>query len=353
MQNKCCKKREKPRVLGKLFALNPCNDAQTYDDKKQSHHPICNHLFGNKMNNATLALLLGGGALAVSIVALVKPPSTVTTTTSFSFSSNLVPTENDAFAVGSSLKGVAGVWLGGQPDLLTVSSDRLMLDGSSYTTFQDLGSYTTLQALANASYTSQQFIANQSFTSQQFISNQSFSTAFRAFNPSYGGFYSTENQYMGQVTSNAGLSSKSSLFYNYATAHSDDVICSVSKPSTGGTSVSGDSRIFVLTSGVYKIGTSIQMDQTANSVTPVGFWLAVDGTAVPDTGSVVTIQQSQGETFPYVEFIQTLSASQYIEIKWNSFNTTSWVARFVSNDGIGSLSDTNVPSVITNVYRIA
>ena len=308
------------------------------------------------MNNATtLALLLGGGALAVSIAALVKPPATVSTTTSFSFNSNLVPTEGNSFTVGSSLKGVAGVWLGAAPDLLTFSSvsDRLTVDSASYTTFQDLGSYTTQQFIANQSFTSQQFIANQSFTSQQFIANQSFSTATRAFNPSYGGFYSTENQYMGQVTATAGLSSKSSLFYNNATAKSDDIICSTTKPSTGGTSVSGDSRIYVMTSGVYKISTSIQLDQTANQVTPVGVWLAINGATVPESGSQVTIQQSSGEVFPFVEFLQTLSASQYFEIKWNSFETSAWVARFVSNLGTGSVSDSNTPSVITNVYRIA
>ena len=310
----------------------------------------------NKMNNpATLALLLGSGALAVSLAALFKSPATVSTTTSFSFNSNLVPTENDSFSVGSSLRGVKGVWVGAQPDLLTVSSvsDRLMLDTSSYTTFQDVASYTTLQYLANQSYTTAQQLSNQSFTSQQFISNQSFSTAFRAFNPSYGGFYSTENQYMGQVTTNANLSSKSSLFYNYSTAKSADVICSTTRPSSGGSSVSGDSRIYIMTSGVYKISTSVQFDQTANSVTPVAIWLAVNGTTVPESGSLVTIQQSQGETFPYVEFLQTMSASQYFEIKWNSFNTTSWCARFTSNDGLGSVSDSNIPSVITNVYRIA
>ena len=342
------------------------------------------------MNNPTiLAILLGGGALAVSIAALVKVPATVTTTqSSFSFNSNLVPTEGNSYTVGSSFKGVAGVWIGPQPDLLTVSSisDRLMLDSKSYTTFQDLGSYTSLQYLANQSYTSQQYIANlsfttqqslsaqsftsqqyitnqsftsqqyisnQSFTSQQFIQNQSFSTATRAFNPSYGAFYSTENQYMGQVTSTANLQSKSSLFYNYATAKSSDVLCSVTRPSAGGNSVSGDSRIYLMTSGVYKISTSVQFDQTANAVTPVAIWLAIDGVTVPDSGSIVTIQQNTGEAFPYVEFLSTMSASQYFEIKWNSFNTTSWAARFTSNDGIGSISDSNVPSVITNVYRVA
>lgn len=308
------------------------------------------------MNNpTTLALLLGGGALAVSIAALVKPPATVSTTTTYSFDANLVPTNANEYTVGSSLKGVAGVWLGAAPDLLTVSSvsDRLMVDSASYTTFQDLGSYTTQQFIANQSFTSQQFIANQSFTSQQFIANQSFSTATRAFNPSYGGFYSTENQYMGQVTSNAGLSSQSSLFYNYATAKSNDVICSTTKPSTGGNSVSGDSRIFLMTSGVYKISTSVQLDQTANAVTPVSIWLAVDGVAVPESGSQITIQQSSGESFPFVEFLLQMSASQYFEIKWNSFNTTSWVARFTTDNGLGSVSGSNVPSVITNVYRIA
>ena len=291
------------------------------------------------MNASLLAVFLGSGALAVSLVALTK-----TRTPPFLFDENLVPTQANSFTVGSLAAGVKGMWVGADPDLLTLDSisDRLVVGTSSYSTFEDLSSYTTAQD-----------IADQSFTSQQYIANQSFSTAYYSFNPSYGGFYSTENQYMGQVTVNANIQSKSSLFYNYATAKSDDVICSVTKPSTGGSSVSGDSRIFLMTSGVYKISTSIQFDQTANSVTPVAAWLAVNGVTVPETGSIITIQQNSGESVPFVEFIIQMSSTQYFEIKWNSLNTTTWAARFTSNDGVGSTSDANIPSVITNVYRIA
>jgi hypothetical protein len=212
--------------------------------------------------------------------------------------------------------------MGAQPELFTYNSttDRIMFGNDSYTTYQDLSSY---------------------------------STATASFNPSYGGFYSTEDQYMGQVTASAALTSQSSLFYNYSTAKSSDVICSVSKPSAGGNSVSGDSKIYLMTSGTYKISTSIQFDQSANSVTPVALWLAVNGTNVPESGSIVTIQQATGETFPFVEYLIPMSASQYFEIKWNSFQTTSFAAHFSTGNGIGSTSGANVPSVITNVYRIA
>jgi hypothetical protein len=301
-----------------------------------------------------LALGLGGSALAVGLVALLKQ-TTISTTTSFAFDTNLVPTEPDSFALGSSLKGVSGLWVGAQPDLLTVNSvsDRLEVGGDTYVTNNDLTSYTSLQFLANQSFTSQNFIASQSFTSVQYVANQSFSTATQAFNPSFGAFYSTENQYMGLVTVSANISSKSSLFYNFSTVKSNDILCSVTRASSGGNSVSGDSRVYVMTSGVYKISTSIQFDQTANSVTPVAVWLAVNGTPVPDTGSIVTIQQASGETVPFVEFLQPLTATQFFEIQWNSFNTTSWAARFSTADNLGSTSAVNVPSVITNVYRIA
>ena len=267
-----------------------------------------------------LGVTLGGAALTVAIVALLNNSTTVTTP--MVFDSNLVPSLPNSFSVGSSQKGVTGVWMGAQPELLSYNSttDRLGFGNDSYTTFQDLTSY---------------------------------SRATASFNPSYGGFYSTEDQFMGQVTASAGLSSKSSLFYNYATARSSDVICSVTKPSAGGNSVSGDSRVYLMTSGVYKISTSVQFDQTANAVTPVAVWLAVNGSTVPESGSIATIEQSTGELTPYVEFLVTMSASQYFQIKWNSFNTTSYVSHFSTGDGLGSVSDSNVPSVITNVYRIA
>jgi len=287
--------------------------------------------FKTKMRTAeALALTLGGSALAVGLVALLKD---TITTTSFAFDANLVPTQPDSFSIGSSLGGVSGMWLGAQPDFLTVNSvsNRLEVGGDTYVTDNDLTSYTTLQYLAN----------------------QSFSTATLAFNPSYGGFYSTENQYMGLVTVSANLSSKSSLFYNFSTAKSNDILCSTTRPSSGGNSVSGDSRVYVMTSGVYKISTSVQLDQTANAVTPAAVWLSVNGTPVLDSGSIVTIQQAQGEVLLFVEFLQTMSATQYFEIQWNSFNTTSFAARFSTGDGLGSVSGANIPSVITNVYRIA
>lgn len=267
-----------------------------------------------------LGVTLGGAALTIAIAALLN--NTTTVTTPVTFSTNLVPTLPNSFTVGSSQKGVSGVWMGAQPELFTYNSttDRIMFGNDSYTTYQDLSSY---------------------------------SRATASINPSYGGFYSSENQYMGHVTASAGIASQSSLFYNYATARSSDVICSVSKPSTGGNSVSGDSRIYLMTSGTYRISTSIQFDQTANAVTPVAIWLAVNGTSVAESGSLVTIQQASGETIPFVEFLIPMSASQYFEIKWNSFNTTSWAAHFSTADGVGSTSGANVPSVITNVFRVA
>lgn len=263
-----------------------------------------------------LGVALGASALAIALVALLKQPKT----SSLLFDSNLVPLQADTFALGSSVSGLDGVWLGAHPDRVTVDSvtNRLVAGSNSYTTFQDL---------------------------------TSFSTATLAFNPSFGAFYSTQNQYMGQVTVSAGLSSQSSLFYNFETARTSDIVCSVTKPSTGGNSVSGDSKVFVMTSGIYKISTSIQFAQTANAVTPVSMWLAVDGVAVPDTGSIATIQQQNGELFTFVEFFQTMSASQFFEIKWNSFGTTSWAAAFTTGN-FGSVSGSNIPSVITNIVRI-
>lgn len=269
-----------------------------------------------EMSKRDIAFL---SALGLSIASFVLGLLALMNT--FKFNKNLEPTQANAFSVGTAQDGLSGVWFGNPAKQLTFNStsNRFAYGTQSITTFQDLTSFSTITGL---------------------------------FSPSYGGFYSTENQYMGQVTASAGISSKSSLFYNFATVQTSDIVCSVTKPSTGGNSVSGDSKVYVQTTGVYKISTSVQFDQTANQVTPVALWLSVNGTDVPDSGSIVTIQQQTGESFPFVEFFLQLSATQFFEVKWNSFNTTAWAAKFTTGADIGSVSGSNVPSVITNIMRI-
>lgn len=297
----------------------------------------------------------------------------------FVFNQDLRPTQSGSFTVGTSQYGVSGVWFGSYPDKLFLDSlsNHFFYGNQSITTFLDLQnqsystqqsisnqsyttqqyiqnqSYTTQQSISNQSYTTQQYIQNQSYTSQQYIQNQSFSKVQGVFTPSLGTFYSTENQYMGLVTTSANISSASAFYYNYSGLNTSDIHCSVSKASPGGNSLSGDSKVYVQNTGIYKIGTSIQFDQTANQVTPIAFWLKINGTDVPETGSIQTIVQANGETVPYMEYLTSLTSNSYFEIMWKSFETSAWAAKFVTSLGIGSTSNVNSPSVITNIYRIA
>jgi hypothetical protein len=293
---------------------------------------------------------IGTAALVIALISL---------TTSFQFNKNLQPSLSGSFTVGTAQEGIAGIYFGSQPDkfFLDSISNHFFYDNGtqSLTTFMDLNdrSYTTNQYINNQSYTTNQFIQNQSYTSVQYINNQSFSQVQGVFTPSVATLYSTENQYMGLVTESAGLSSASVFYYNYTGLSTNDIFCSVTKPSAGGNSLSGDSKVIVRTSGVYKIGTSIQFDQTANSVTPVGFWLRINDVDVPETGSIQTIIQQNGETVPFMEYITSLSSNSNFEIVWKSYNTTTFAAKFSSAAGIGSASNVNSPSIITNIYRIA
>jgi len=315
---------------------------------------------------------IGTAGLVIALISL---------TTSFQFNKDLQPSLSGSFTVGTSQDGIAGVWFGSQPDkfFLDSLSNHFFYDNGtqSLTTFLDLNnrsytnaqyinnqsfttvpyinnqSFTNISYINNQSFTNVQYINNQSFTNVQYINNQSFSRVQGVFTPSVATFYSTENQYMGLVTVSASISSASAFHYNYTGLSSNDIFCSTTKPSNGGSSVSGDSKIIVRTSGVYKIGTSIQFDQGANAVTPVGFWLRINGADVPESGSIQTIIQAGGETVPFMEYITSLSSNSNFEIMWKSYQTTTYAAKFTSNDGIGSASNVNAPSIITNIYRIA
>lgn len=293
---------------------------------------------------------IGTAGLVIALISL---------TTSFQFNKNLQPSLSGSFTVGTSDRGIAGVWFGSQPDKLFLDSlsNHFLYDNGnqSLTTFVDINnrSYTTQNYINNQSYTTLPYIQNQSYTSIQYINNQSFSQVQGVFAPSVATFYSTENQYMGLVTSSAAISSASAFYYNYTGLATSDIFCSTTKASAGGNSLSGDSKVIVKTSGVYKIATSIQFDQAANQVTPVGFWLKINGADVPETGSLQTIIQANGETVPFMEYLTSLSSNSHFEIMWKSYETSTYAAKFTTAAGIGSASNVNSPSIITNIYRIA
>ena len=78
------------------------------------------------------------------------------------------------------------------------------------------------------------------------------------------------------------------------------------------------SQITVTKAGVYEIGISpeINMSQSTNST--ISFWLKLNGTAVPRSNSEVRVANNGDISFPFVPFILSLSAGDYLQVAFSS-----------------------------------
>ena len=76
------------------------------------------------------------------------------------------------------------------------------------------------------------------------------------------------------------------------------------------------------------------------------FWLRKNGTDVPDTTRVVTVDLSNGETPIALNYTISLAASDYVELYWAADDTA------VSLDAITGLTFApDAPSVLVNVTQ--
>ena len=174
-----------------------------------------------------------------------------------------------------------------------------------------------------------------------------------SFGGSYGSFYSSVTQFMGGFTTASGSVSHTPLRYNAVAFKSADVLCSTSLITNQG-QASGDSRIYLQTAGVYTLNYSIQLDdlQNSNQAVKANMWLRINGQNVADSGSVQSVIGKDGEAIPFCEYINAFNSGDYFEIVWFSTNSNVVAASFQTTSIDPSVT-VNVPSVITNVYRIA
>ncbi len=99
---------------------------------------------------------------------------------------------------------------------------------------------------------------------------------------------------------------------------------------------------------MYKLTYSIQLDKTGGGTSVADMWIAINGTAVPDSASRCVVVGQNGETFPFCEYLIPMSAGQYVEVYFFSPDATMAATSFVAAPPIPA-----VPSIITNVVQIA
>jgi hypothetical protein len=117
--------------------------------------------------------------------------------------------------------------------------------------------------------------------------------------------------------------------------------------------VSG-SRITVQNTGIYNLQFSAQLDNASNTNEIVDIWIAVTGSNVPNSTTTVAINKAQagniGKMVAAWNYMIPLSASQYVELKWNTHGGNIILL------ATGSASNPTrpaTPSVIATITQIA
>jgi len=147
--------------------------------------------------------------------------------------------------------------------------------------------------------------------------------------PVYGSFSSDVSQ---NLTQNVVLE----LQYNTEDISSSGVSCTF--PS---------SRIYVQSSGVYKVLSSLQCDKTTGGTGIINMYPSIDGIPVVNSATRVVINQTL-ESLMTVEWFLTLNAGQYITIDTFSPNTGARALAIPASTPVPL-----VPSIITTILKIS
>jgi hypothetical protein len=112
-------------------------------------------------------------------------------------------------------------------------------------------------------------------------------------------------------------------------------------------SLVSSTRITVGKTAVYEAYYSLQIDRTAGGSTlTIYIWLKINGIQVPDTNSSISINSNNDRVLPFVPYIISLNAGDYIEF---AIQATDINARMLSEaPAIGPV----IPSIIVGIKEI-
>ena len=107
------------------------------------------------------------------------------------------------------------------------------------------------------------------------------------------------------------------------------------------------SRLVVSESGFYHIAVSAQLTSSSASAKNIFFWLAKNGTAIPDTTRVMTLVSNSAYTPFASTYDLSLQASDYIQVMWAA-DSTAVLLDAVAASGFAPTA----PSIITVVTQV-
>ena len=117
-----------------------------------------------------------------------------------------------------------------------------------------------------------------------------------------------------------------------------------------GISVVASTQITLAAAGTYMLAPSIQFVNSAAADSNVTVWLRKNGTNIANSARILTVPKTGdgGSAVFSLNFFDTVTAGQYIEIMWLPASVTVTVEAFV----VGAIAPA-VPSILCPVTRIA
>ncbi len=109
-------------------------------------------------------------------------------------------------------------------------------------------------------------------------------------------------------------------------------------------------QITFAAAGTYMFTPSLQISNSDSNDHDVTIWIALNGTRVANTASIVTVPKTAdgGKTVFTTTFVLTVTAAQYVQIQWLPEN----VATTLDHTAAGAIAPA-IPSAIFNAVRIA
>jgi hypothetical protein len=198
---------------------------------------------------------------------------------------------------------------------------------SSFVTNSQTGSFITTGSLTGNTFTFTK--ADNSAFNLVFNTGSFYTTGSFGF---YGAFCSTASQT--NLTPNVSRSMQLET-----TEHSD------------GVSIVSGSRITVANPGTYNLQFSAQLEKTDNGADTAYIWFKKNGTNVPRSATAVDVLKQAGGSGKFVaawNYIDNLSINDYIEIVWQSDDTTMLLPYVTAS---GNLPE--IPSVIATLTQVS
>lgn len=105
---------------------------------------------------------------------------------------------------------------------------------------------------------------------------------------------------------------------------------------------------YVADAGVYNIEFSAQVDSNKGADSELWIWLAVNGSDVPESASVIRVKGNDGETVAAWNFLVELAPNDYFSIIWAADSLQTYLETFAA-----SAFAPAIPSLILTVTQEA